>query len=200
MFTFPQQTSRTHVRLNTTRQVFSAATVCLRAITDLVRDHTLFSLSTPSAVNGFLIFWDSKASELEVHIKNINAEFKGQDYKTNTWHSICATWDSTSGLVQLWLYGMPSVKKYVGSESIRGSTIIMLGQEQDTHGGGFDMKQAFTGMVSDVHMWDYVLSPCEIQRYVDELNFTPGTVLNWRALEFDIIDRVLIENKQSGCQ
>ncbi|KAF7658762.1 hypothetical protein LDENG_00008270 [Lucifuga dentata] len=151
-------------------------------------------------MNGFLIFWDSKASEMEIHIKNVNAEFKWQDYKKNTWHSICATWDSISGLVQLWFNGTPSVKKYVGSGSnISGSIIILLGQEQDSHGGGFDKNQSFTGMVSDVHMWDFVLSLCEIQRYVDDLNFTPGNVLNWRALEFDITDRVLIENKQMTC-
>ncbi|KAG7248578.1 hypothetical protein CRUP_008093, partial [Coryphaenoides rupestris] len=37
--------------------------------------------------------------------------------------------------------------------------------EQDSHGGGFDAQQTFIGMISDVHMWDFVLSPCEMQRY-----------------------------------
>ena len=72
-------------------------------------------------------------------------------------------------------------------------------QEQDSHGGGFDLKQSFVGMMSDVHMWDYILSPCEIQKYVDELNFTPGNVLNWSAMELQITDRVLIEDKQHTC-
>ena len=72
-------------------------------------------------------------------------------------------------------------------------------QEQDAHGGGFDLKQCFVGMMSDVHMWDYTLSPCEMQKYVDDLNFTPGNVLNWRAMEFQIIGRVLIEDKLMTC-
>lgn len=50
--------------------------------------------------------------------------------------------------------------------------------------------------MSDVHMWNYVLSACEIHRYVDNLNFSPGNVLDWRALEFQIVDKVLIEDKQ----
>ncbi|GAA6227077.1 C-reactive protein-like isoform X1 [Lates japonicus] len=116
------------------------------------------------------------------------------------WHSICTTWDSASGLVQLWFDGQPSIRKFITSRSnIRGSLIIILGQEQDSHGGGFDIKQSFVGMMTDVHMWDYVLSPCEIHNYVDELNFTPGNVLNWRALGFQIIDRVLIEDKFKTC-
>lgn len=78
------------------------------------------------------------------------------------------------------------------------STLHSL-QEQDSHGGGFDLKQSFVGMMSDVHLWDHILSSCEIQNYVDELNFTPGNVLNWSALEFEIIDRVLIENKLMTC-
>ncbi|KAM7383549.1 hypothetical protein PAMP_003190 [Pampus punctatissimus] len=201
MFTFPQQTKTAYVRLNTTRENFSAVTVCQRSFTDLTRDHTLFSMATPSAANDFLIFMEYKTDELEIHIKNRKAaEFRGRDYKPNMWHSICSTWDSVSGLVQLWFDGQPSIRKFVISGSnISGPSIIMLGQEQDSHGGGFDINQSFVGMMSDVYMWDYILSPCEIQRYVDDLNFTPGNVLNWRALEFEIIDRVLIENKQMTC-
>ena len=42
-------------------------------------------------------------------------------------------------------------------------------QEQDSHGGGFDINQSFVDMMSDVHMWDSTLSPCEIQSYLDDL-------------------------------
>ncbi|XP_042345071.1 serum amyloid P-component-like [Plectropomus leopardus] len=200
MFTFPLQSNTARVQMTTTKQEFDAVTICHRSFTDLKRDHILFSLSTPSNANGFLIFWDEANKELEPHIKDKKTEFAGQDYKLNTWHSICTTWDSTTGLVQLWFDGKPSIRKYVSSGAgIRGSTIILIGQEQDSHGGGFDSKQSFVGMMSDIHMWDYVLSPCEIQKYTDELNFTSGNVLNWSALEFQIIERVRLENKQMTC-
>ncbi|XP_013877302.1 C-reactive protein [Austrofundulus limnaeus] len=200
MFTFPLETKRAHVRLNTTKQDFGAVTVCHRSFTDLRRDHSLFSLATPTSVNDLLIFWDATNKEMEPHIRNKNAEFRGQDYKLNTWHSICTTWDSESGLVQMWFDGQPSIRKFVASgANIRGPVIIILGQEQDAHGGGFDQKQSFVGMMSDVHMWDYTLSRCEIQNYVDQRSFTPGNVLNWRALDFQITDKVLIENKETVC-
>ncbi|XP_062278271.1 C-reactive protein-like isoform X2 [Scomber scombrus] len=201
MFTFPQQTNSAHVRLTTSRQDFSAVTVCHRSFTDLKRDHILFSMSTLSFSNDFLIFWDNTNKEIEPHIRDRKVEYGGRDYKLNMWHSICFTWDSGSGLVQMWFDGQPSVRKFIISgTNITGPSIIILGQEQDSHGGGFDIKQSFIGMMSDVHMWNYILSPCEIQKYVDELSFTPGNVLNWGALEFQIRDRVLIENKQMTCQ
>ncbi|XP_029958561.1 serum amyloid P-component-like [Salarias fasciatus] len=200
MLTFPLQTNQARVRLVTPKQEFRALTVCHRSFTDIKRDHGLFSLSTSGSFNSFLIFWDETNKEMEAHVRDQGSEFRGLDYKPNMWHSICTTWDSVTGLVQLWFNGRPTIRKYVPvTSAITGSTIIILGQEQDAHGGGFDSKQAFVGMMSDVHMWDYVLSSCEIQSYVDELNFTPGNVLNWKALEFEITDKVLVQPKSSVC-
>uniref|UniRef100_A0A672JAM5 Pentraxin family member n=1 Tax=Salarias fasciatus TaxID=181472 RepID=A0A672JAM5_SALFA len=200
MFTFPVQNDRARVRLITSKQQFRAVTVCHRSFTDIKRNHGLFSLSTSGSSNSFLIFWDETNKEMEAHIMNQKSEFIGLDYKANMWHSICTTWDSATGLVQLWFNGRPTISKFVFVDTaITGSTIIILGQEQDAHGGGFDSDQAFVGMMSDVHMWDYVLSSCEIQSYVDELNFTPGNVLNWKALQFVITDKVLVEPKSSVC-
>nr|XP_020504178.1 C-reactive protein-like [Labrus bergylta] len=200
MFTFPQQTSTAYVKLTTSIQNLSALTVCHRSFTDLKRDHGLFSLATSTSSNAFLIFWDSTHNEMEVHVRDRAAEFSGLDYKLNMWHSICTTWDSASGLVQLWFNGQPLVRKFSSSgSSTQGPFMIILGQEQDSHGGGFDQKQSFVGMISDVHMWDYTLSACEIHNYMDDLNFTPGNVLNWRALEYQIFERVLVEKEELTC-
>uniref|UniRef100_A0A1A7XG66 Pentraxin family member n=1 Tax=Iconisemion striatum TaxID=60296 RepID=A0A1A7XG66_9TELE len=200
MLTFPVETNTAHVRLNTARQNFGAVTVCHRSFTDLKRDHVLFSLATPTFTNDFLIFWDAKAKEMEPHVKNKKAEYSGFDYKPNMWHSICTTWDAGSGLVQLWFDGQPSIRKFVASgANITGAHIIILGQEQDSHGGGFDLQQSFVGMMSDVHVWDYTLSACEVQNYMDQINFTPGNVLNWRALDFQITGNILEENKFMRC-
>lgn len=63
-------------------------------------------------------------------------------------------------------------------------------QEQDSRDAGFDSKQSFVGVMSD-----YILSLCEIQSYMDELNFTAGNALNWSALELRVFDGVQIFSK-----
>ncbi|XP_030250272.1 serum amyloid P-component-like [Sparus aurata] len=201
MFTFPQETNTAHVRLIPSRQEKRATTICLRSFTDLRRSHVLFSLATPSTDNGFMIFKDSDMlDQINVHIRNYYVYFAGQNYKLSTWHSLCSTWDSTSGLVQLWLDGKPSNLRLISSgSSISGPIIIVLGQDQDSHGGRFVIADSFMGMLSDVHMWDYVISPCEIQNYMEDLSFTPGNLLNWGALEFQVIGTVLIEDEQKSC-
>ncbi|XP_030250268.1 serum amyloid P-component-like isoform X1 [Sparus aurata] len=199
MFIFPQETNTAHVRLTTSRQELRNVTVCLRSFTDLRRGHPLFSLATPSVDNDFLIYKDDAHDQMNLHIRNQYVYFAGQNYKLNTWHSLCSTWDSVSGLAQLWLDGKPSNWKLSSQSSINGPIIIVLGQEQDSHGGGFVITESFAGMLSDVHMWDYTISPCEIQNYMDDLSFPPGNLLNWRALEFQIIGTVLIGDKQKSC-
>lgn len=89
----------------------------------------MFSLATPVHSNNFLIFWDGTNKEIEPHIKDRKAEFGGRDYKPNMWHSICTTWDSESGLVQIWFNGLPSIRKFVNTgTNIVGPVIIILGQ------------------------------------------------------------------------
>uniref|UniRef100_A0A3B3U2Z3 Pentraxin family member n=1 Tax=Poecilia latipinna TaxID=48699 RepID=A0A3B3U2Z3_9TELE len=196
MFTFPQETNTAHVRL-TSSQNLQAVTVCLSYLQNLKRDYSLFSLALPSFDNDFLLLKSANLDSFQMYVRNTAANFEGLDFKLNKWQSVCATWDAASGLAQLWVDGKPSSRKFTSSGSnINGPIIIALGQEQDSYGGKFDIKQSFVGMMTDVHMWDYVLSSCEIQNYVDNLNFSPGNVLNWKALTFEITGRVLIENKQ----
>ncbi|KAM3592378.1 uncharacterized protein V6R79_017538 [Siganus canaliculatus] len=198
MFTFPQESNTAYVRLTTTKDTFSAATVCLRSMTDLSRDHAIFSLATPSRDNALLIFWEAAKDAFSFNVQNNNVKFGRQDYTPNVWHSICTTWDSETGVAQLWLDGKPSVRKFVATSSIN-EPIVILAQDQDSYGGTFDKNQSFVGMISDVHMWDNVLSPCEIQHYVDDPSFTPGNALNWRKLEFQISGTVLVEEAQLFC-
>ncbi|CAJ1069187.1 C-reactive protein-like [Xyrichtys novacula] len=161
MFTFPQESKTAYVRLTTPRQSLSAVTLCLRTFTDLDRGHAPFSLATPGVANAFVIFGSAKDNEVTMSVRNKEVRFRELGYKTNTWHSFCSTWDSGSGVGQIWLDGKPSSRKYINSGSnITGLINIVLGQDQDEHGGRFNAKQSFVGMMSDVHMWDYTLSPC----------------------------------------
>lgn len=148
--------------------------------------------------------------------------FAGLDYNVNRWHSFCLTWDSVSGVAQLWLDGKHTTRKYVSSGShISGTIVIILGQvqcctfryfnsyvhssrpngavelshlqEQDSLGGAFDAKQSFVGMLSDVHMWNQTIPRQEITNYMENRYFNSGNVLNWSDLEFRVTGRVLVE-------
>ena len=99
-----------------------------RSFTDLQREHSLFSLSTPSADNDFLIVKKAADGVIDILAKQNGKLFGGQNYKLNAWLSICSTWDAASGLVQVWIDGKPSSRKFTRSGNINGPIIIVLGQ------------------------------------------------------------------------
>ncbi|XP_041735522.1 serum amyloid P-component-like isoform X2 [Coregonus clupeaformis] len=201
MFTFPKESDSDHVRLMPTGENYSSVTVCLRYFTDVKRAFSIFSMATPTSPNDFLLFKESNG-DMELNVRNVASIFTGLPGEQNMWMSLCGSWDSVTGLSQVWLNGKPSARKmgYSAGNVLNGKPIIILGQEQDAYGGNFDKGQAFIGHLSDVHMWNYVLSPCEIQHFTSDLNFIPGNVLNWRSLEYTIDGLVVLENKQTPCQ
>ena len=55
----------------------------------------------------------------------------------------------------------------------------MLAQEQDSLGGDFDINQCFIGMLTNVNVWDHVLSPAEIEKMSKSCLSGEGNVYKW---------------------
>lgn len=91
---------------------------------------------------------------------------------SKTSSGMCSTWEGKSGLSQVWVNGKITVKEFGFKGNLTEEPTIVLGQEQDSVGGGFDNSQSFMVMITIVHMWDNVISDCEIQQPENNLNFT----------------------------
>ncbi|XP_077576607.1 serum amyloid P-component-like [Stigmatopora nigra] len=196
VFVFPKETNKDHVKLLTSKTSFNALTVCLRFFTDLTRNYGLFSLATPGITNDFVLFKINMVDQIKMHARDGGTDFRSLSFPPNSWHTMCSTWESENGIGQLWVDGQPTIKRFIHSgQPISGEPITILGQEQDTYGGGFDITQSFVGMISRLHAWDYVLSPSEIHRYMKNSYFTPGNVFNWKALEFKITGNILVDEE-----
>ncbi|KAL4641350.1 serum amyloid P-component-like [Arapaima gigas] len=197
VFTFPQQTNTFFVPLVPSENVvLHSITVCLRFFTDISRSQSLFSLASQSSTNGFILY-KSQFDVYHINVMHKTADFWGLPDKLSEWISYCGIWESNTGLAQVWVNGKPSSRKLLQ----RGSSLtppysIILGQDQDSYGGGFDAKQSFVGHMKDVHMWDRVLSPHEIQYFAHGSTFSPGNVLSWKNLEYTTRGDVEVEDEQ----
>ena len=69
---------------------------------------------------------------------------------------------------------------------------IILGKEQSVFTGGFDKNQCLVGDIGDVNMWDFVLSPEEINTVYVGGNLSPN-VLNWKALNYEAKGEVFVK-------
>jgi len=79
-----------------------------------------------------------------------------------TWHHIAVTWQSSDGETKVYADGVPSTHTEATGTSIAGAGSLVLGQEQDSVGGGFSGAEAFEGLLDDVRIYDRVLTELEV--------------------------------------
>ncbi|XP_028416226.1 neuronal pentraxin-2-like [Dendronephthya gigantea] len=98
-----------------------------------------------------------------------------------SWHFYCLQWRSSDGLVQTYQDG----KKLGTNHKATGSTIpskgiVVLGQELDSYGGGFQSAQAFQGSLAGLNLWSQFLTANIIQGIASGVLNVNGNLLQWR--------------------
>ncbi|XP_075699455.1 jeltraxin-like [Rhinoderma darwinii] len=177
---FPKQTATDHVILQpTVKQPLKQLTICLRSYSELRREQSLLSLATPGSgsANTFYVF--SRESSYVVSVNEEELSFR-VDPQVLDWKCTCVTWDSGTGLVELWINGKRYPRKIASNRSPIGPQMsVILGQDQDSYAGAFDASQSFVGEICDVSMWDYVLPPSTMKMFTYAYIYIPGNIFNW---------------------
>lgn len=104
------------------------------------------------------------------------------------WHHVCFTWSNTNGDYQFYKDGKLI---HEGTEFQKGVTIkhggtAVIGQDQDTLGGGFDSDQAFVGSVTELNVWGTVLSESDILAQYSNCHVTQGSVIRWSQFKDNV--------------
>ena len=76
------------------------------------------------------------------------------------WHHMCFTWQRSDGSWALYKDGQAKVKR-VGLKKgyeLKSGGVFVLGQEQDSDGGGFQTTQSFISEMTNVNVWSRQLS------------------------------------------
>ncbi|KAL4641351.1 mucosal pentraxin-like [Arapaima gigas] len=198
-FFFPTLSNTAYIQLMPSlNEILFNLTVCLWFFSDESKQLNLFSWATPAEPNSLKLFLltDRRCC---LYVAGKPATFLALPYERNRWNSICISWESSVGLTQLWVNGVESPKKAVHAGGSTADTpIVVLGQDQDICGGKFNITDAFVLHVTDVHMWDYGLSPCELQNYTNNMAFTPGNCLNWKTLEHNKHNYMVVDRNRWG--
>ncbi|KAL2086609.1 hypothetical protein ACEWY4_017668 [Coilia grayii] len=187
-----------YAELYTSKEV-DRATVCLRFRTENNHKQCLFSLALNPETHALQMIREKGDFSVEIGFgyKRFRDMFAD---KANEWNSMCMTLNTKTdhagvGLVQMWVNEMRSLRKAVTvSDKISSSLRLKmdLGKRRPFYKGetpGSSNYIPYLGEVKDVHVWDSILSPCEIKTFIDykegcNATFTPGNVINWKALNF----------------
>ncbi|KXJ07612.1 Neuronal pentraxin-2 [Exaiptasia diaphana] len=80
------------------------------------------------------------------------------------WHHICVTWENSDGQIIVYNDGHQLAKRsnFNKGHTIESGGTLIIGQDQDTFGGGFQLKDSYAGELTGVNMWNRVLGPSQI--------------------------------------
>ncbi|XP_048785100.1 mucosal pentraxin-like [Lagopus muta] len=191
VFVFPEQSNDSYVLVQAQPEhPLLNFTVCLRSYTDLTRPHGLFSYATKAQDDEILLL-KFKPTEYRFYVGGKYVAFSIPESRAES-EFVCVTWESPTGIVRFWLNGRPWPRKGLqkGYE-VGNEAVVVLGQEQDAFGGGFDAQKSFVGEISEVYMWDVGLSNSEVKnlRYTEPYA-TP--IFSWRNLPYKIEGEVYL--------
>ncbi|KAG5284515.1 hypothetical protein AALO_G00027540 [Alosa alosa] len=186
VFSFPEEYASSYARLAPLlSKPLSSATICLRFYTDRLGSISLLTLNITGQAAALTISRHSPGYQLLIEDKAIF--FYGFPCYLNKWNSLCTTWNGSTGMSQMVINKKPSVRKVAhAGGSLGANPSVILGPD----------KGSFMGHITDVHIYDYVISPSEIQNYMQGnfLRYTLGNYLNWGSVDYSINGYVLVED------
>lgn len=139
----------------------------------------VFSYAEPpggsSSTNGILYFHNGSIA-IDGTFYNTGAISNG----ANTWHHVAISYNSPLGQIRVYSDGvLTDTINAVANVATNG--YLVLGDDQDTFGGGFDATQGYLGRVADVRIWNDVRSSGEINAnlYAPVSPTAQGLEHNW---------------------
>ena len=85
------------------------------------------------------------------------------------WHNIVVTWQSSNGHLKLYKDGKEAYSGTFQTDySIVADGSFVVGQEQDSVGGGFDGSQTFLGLIDNVRIYEEALTSAQIKKLYAE--------------------------------
>ena len=100
-------------------------------------------------------------------------------------HRLSLTWDKATGAVGVFVDGVQVhagiYTAAIGANIASGGTLV-IGQEQDALGGGFDSTQVLQGVVGDIRLFTDLRSSAEIASGAFDTVTDPALAHNWQGV------------------
>jgi len=146
---FPEEVSiKNYIKLNPDfSKVATSFSVCtwMKNFRNSRETHYWFSYAVPSKTNEILLSdWGTN------WLNHVPYTWTSAVMLKNEWYHYCFTWSKGSQLMDIYLNGVrvTSQKNTASNIQLGVSGTLILGQDQDTMAGGFEINQSFGG---DIH-------------------------------------------------
>lgn len=190
---FPFETDFSFVALIPQKEMgLRAFTLCMRVATELPEERQIILFAYRTADYDELNVWREKDGRISFYMSGDGASFHLPPLSTFR-TSLCLTWESRTGLAAFWVEGKRSTYQvYKPGHTIRPKGTVLLGQDPDKHLGGLEAVQSFVGEVTDLNMWDFVLSRSMIQAWHYGHKVPKGNIFDWATIEYELNGNVMV--------
>ncbi|NP_001107522.1 uncharacterized protein LOC100135384 [Xenopus tropicalis] len=202
VFLFPTRSVINYVVLTPmVTESLDKLTVCLRIYTN-DRRYALFNVGTTESLIEMSVVFQSMpcytdlpycSNDIFMNTLKVSIPAKAD---VLDWNHICVTWDSYTGVLQLWVNGKVSPRTIMQEAfSVDLQKGFVLGQKRDYYYQKWDSYVSFEGEISDVHMWNRVLPPETIRKVLLNRRNINGNVISWRSLNYTLYGNVTVQPK-----
>lgn len=204
---FSGRSDSKHARLLHKFPSMDLVTVCSRLCFDpnSFGISTIFSYSIPSYINEFQLranLIQGQPVKLALLVHGIHGPYQEAFKHDDSWHSVCVSWSQIGGNWAIFIDGRAdSSGNDLNSDKIGPDGLFILGQEQDTFGGSFKKDESFSGSITELHIWDRVLSSSEIDTMEKQCSpISSGLVFKWNGAAMEIATSLTKLRRDVPCQ
>uniref|UniRef100_UPI00358FB954 adhesion G-protein coupled receptor D2 n=1 Tax=Myxine glutinosa TaxID=7769 RepID=UPI00358FB954 len=206
---FPSRTDFKYAQLRVQMPPVEAVTMCVRlqCVERQAGILTIFSYAAPEFTNAFQlrgnILAPGEPVQVAVIVHGKHGPYRPMALNDGRWHHVCVTWDGHDGTWIIYMDAKPRGRGrglHAGSH-IAGGGIFILAQEQDSLGGSFKLNEAFTGNLTDFHLWQRCLSEPDILAAMHQCVVPKEELLfSWDRKLLDVESSVEISDHIRPCK
>ncbi|XP_009073804.1 PREDICTED: probable G-protein coupled receptor 144, partial [Acanthisitta chloris] len=196
---FRDKTDTKYVKVLSDFPALPAVTACAHLQWDTRTQEiaTIFSYAVPAFINEFQLRGSVDEEgfvRFALIVHGHHSPYLPVFRADGQWHHFCVTWQQENGTWAIYADGKRRASAIglcaagtVAPQAINGQGTFIIGQDQDSLGGTFRAKESFSGNITDLHIWQKVLSVEQIEKVRSCWVVEQDLVFGWsfKALEVE---------------
>uniref|UniRef100_A0A8C5Q9I2 Adhesion G protein-coupled receptor D2 n=1 Tax=Leptobrachium leishanense TaxID=445787 RepID=A0A8C5Q9I2_9ANUR len=167
---YKNQSDSKYAKLLVNFQIIPEVTVCAYIQWENTNEvfETIFSYAVPTFFNEFQLRAVSKDGSVlfAIVVHGQHTQYSPMFSNDHQWHHFCITWQKSNGTWSFYADGNQKATSTMisASKDIMRGGIFIVGQDQDSYGGAFKMKESFSGNITHLNIWRRVLNNDEVEQ------------------------------------
>ncbi|KFU90511.1 putative G-protein coupled receptor 144, partial [Chaetura pelagica] len=208
---FRDKTDTKYVKVLSDFPALPAVTACAHLQWDTRTQEvaTVFSYAVPAFINEFQLrgFVDEEGFvRFALIVHGHHSPYLPVFRADGQWHHFCVTWQQENGTWAIYADGKrrASARGLCAAgpsapQAIYGQGTFIIGQDQDSLGGTFRAKESFSGNITDLHIWQKVLSAEQIEKVRSCWMVEQDLVFGWSSNTLEVESSVQEVTAQFLC-